>query len=264
MNLREYFLRVGLLACALLSSGPVWAQTEPVRLSLLGTTDLVVGLDGDFGTLRTDGPLLFGTDGKFLTIIDFADPSKPTLRSKHPVDGGQAIEVGHGMAYVATTSQVQIIDVQDSSAPTLQGLYGAANALNADESALRLVGSTLFWSRSSWNEGSTNWIEAVDVSVPTHPVRLGTYTHWEPTGARGRQGAPLEARGSLLYYLDPASNSRVFAKTARKRGFVPGLFAAVDRLWKTGLIRRGVSACGLGAESSLLNPEPWVSAPTSR
>jgi len=133
-------------------------------------------------------------DGTNLTIIDFADPAQPTLRSKHPADGAKVVEVGNGMAYVATPSRVQVIDVLDASKPTLKGLYKDGNASNADVTALRLVNNTLFLSRGFWAEGSTNCIDAIDVADPANPVRVGRYTVSESVHLTG----PLEASEDRL------------------------------------------------------------------
>jgi hypothetical protein len=113
------------------------------------------------------------------------------MRSQFAVNGGVALEVGNALAFVATTSQVQIIDFQNASVPVVKAIYGDGVASNGDATALRLMGSTLFL-------GSGSFIDSIDVSDPAHPVKMGTFTNSPLAGGWGM--LPLEASGSRLYY----------------------------------------------------------------
>lgn len=131
----------------------------PTRLELAYVNGLA--LDNDLAYLSA------GFDG--LRIVDVLDPYAPVEIGTADTPGeSYDVAVAGGFAYLADGSNgLQVVDVTDPALPVVRGAAGMTGARALD------LSDTLACVASIHDDGTTGYLEVVDVSDPDNPVPGG-------------------------------------------------------------------------------------------
>jgi|GEM_PF-6576497 len=115
---------------------------------------------------------------KGLLIFDMSNPSQPILRGLYKMVMPFVVEVVGTRAYVSAVGYLSqyllILDVSDASAPHLLSGYFAGYRISIDE--IEIAGNYVFFSISSGHPYNSRELRVLDVSAPTQPVLVTTYT----------------------------------------------------------------------------------------
>jgi hypothetical protein len=144
------------------------------------------GLHGVYG-LDVKGSLVYYADSQAgLQIIDIADPRQPALVGEFSVPFGLArdVLVRSNLAFIATFSGLQIVDVSIPSAPRARGSAGSSWGHR-----VTISGNHVFMS-------GENGLNIIDVSDPDRPVVLGSVA----TG--GAYAFDVAVSGNLAFVVD--------------------------------------------------------------
>ncbi len=139
----------------------------PVRLSVLACPEAVtnVAVSGNYvyTAWRAD-------ENGGLYTIDVADPENPVLRDTYEAgDTARGVAVGNGLACLATSSGLQILDLSDPAAPAWLATHATPEpawkvALEGDRAYVVLQGFDAACGRS---------LQVIDISTPEAPVLAG-------------------------------------------------------------------------------------------
>jgi len=187
-------------------------------------------LGGSSQAVAIDGDLAWVCQGYGVSILDVSSPSRPvTLGHVSLPDLARAVAVHGSLACVADNlAGLQVIDVSDPSKPTLKGSCSVGTACSValsgnlafvgDESGHRLwivdIGNPSAPSMKNWVEtwyypsdiaasgdlvfgADLNAVDIIDVSDPTTPVPVGSYS--APPGGSFESVA---MKGSLAFVGD--------------------------------------------------------------
>ncbi len=161
----------------------------------LGLSDVRFGIPRD---LEVVGNVAYVTNEQGLLLISVSDPTRPAVLGFIMLDSWGPATVGLAVsgtrAFVVKQNRgLAIVDVSNSSTPTLMGTYNLTDtALDAD-----VAGNLAFVVN-----GSDGFLRIVDVSDPSHPATLGSCGGF--ANARG-----VTASGALVYVGDGVDGVKV-------------------------------------------------------
>ncbi len=148
--------------------------------------ELLSQLEGPASALAVQGTYTYLGTGQRLTILDTADPTRPTLISKSDVLSGtvEAIEVAESYAYVTAANTLYIFDVSSPSQPVQTASLDfpdvARKIAVAGTNAFVAVGTNVY---------------VVDVSDPAAPEQTAAIPGT-------REVLDVEARGNHVHIVD--------------------------------------------------------------
>ena len=156
----------------LVQDGYAWVATgaglSVVDLSELSNPQVVGGsaIDAPHLGYQKIGNLLYAATDGTLTIFDVSDPTTPVAIGSAIVDHGtysiqgREVAVAGTVAVVIDGTGIYVVDVSDPAAPTLAGTWNVLGGSSVATYAGRIYAVV------------AGEVEVLDVSNPTHPMRL--------------------------------------------------------------------------------------------
>ncbi len=143
--------------------------SDPANPTLLGSHAFASSF---FHQLTLSGDRIFLTNQAVLEIIDISDPTAPhTLSMFGLEDYAGMLDIVGDLLYVGEEfGALEIIDVSDSRHPVLRGVLDTGSA---DIAGVAVVGDTAALTYPDVG------LQMVDVSTPSNPAAIGTWTAWE-------------------------------------------------------------------------------------
>jgi len=138
-----------------------------------------------------DNVYLSDTDGDLL-VVDITTPSSPLLIGDYDDFGGVAIEASENHLYSAQLWGMLVLDVDDPLDPTLESFFPSLSQLTD----LTAAGNCVFIV-------DTEVVRAIDVSVPSAPIEVGSC---ETTGP----ATDLTVLGRYLYVTEGWAGFEIF------------------------------------------------------
>ena len=182
--------------------------TNPVFAGRFMTHGLArdVFVDGSFAYVAEQG----ASSSNFLEIVDISDPTNPVLAGMfEPAASANAVFVSGSNAYVAESSSntnlMEVINVSNPATPVRAGCFDFGDNDYRDCTDVYISGSTAYATVAAYD--GKLLLKLIDVSSPTNPVLIQTYTTTDSVG--GNSLASVVVDGDYAYVTDAYSGFEI-------------------------------------------------------
>jgi hypothetical protein len=155
----------------------IFDVTNPAHTTQVATFEA----SAPYGVIAATDRYLFAPNSHGLQILDAVDPVAPTIVGSFPVPGHFVTLAGH-YALIAQAKHVAIIDIAEPTAPIEVGSYDIGKSVNQIVTT-GTPGSETAYAYASWEycdpvlaHGCEGGLRVLDISKPTAPIQVGTYT----------------------------------------------------------------------------------------